>query len=164
LDDLRRVGLRERSAEDREILREPVGDTPVHAAVARHHAVAGNDLFPHPEIAAAVGDELVDFLERAGIEEQVHPLAGGQLTARALLAKTLFSAAELGPAIEVGQYVLRVHLVLAHGSRLMGLEPCARRALSPSRSSLESTIGIHREFREIKEKTWLPDLADLPVH
>jgi len=26
------------------------------------------------------------------------------------------------------------------------------------RSSLESTIGIHREICEIKEKTWLPDL------
>jgi len=32
------------------------------------------------------------------------------------------------------------------------------------RSLLESTIGIHREIREIKEKTWLPDLPGLPVH
>jgi len=31
------------------------------------------------------------------------------------------------------------------------------------RSSLESTIGIHREIREIKEKIQLPDLPELPV-
>src|SRR5262249_57424469 len=33
-----------------------------------------------------------------------------------------------------------------------------------SRSSLEPSIGIHREIWEINEKTWLPDLPDLPVH
>jgi len=37
-----------------------------------------------------------------------------------------------------------------------------REVYSPS--SLESTIKIHREIWEIKEKTWLPDLPGLPVY
>ena len=37
----------------------------------------------------------------------------------------------------------------------------ARQEVTIPRSSLESTIGIHREIWEIEEKTWLPDL---PVH
>ena len=47
--------------------------------VAGDDAVAGHDLLLHAEVAAAVGDELVDLLEGAGIEEQLDALARGQL-------------------------------------------------------------------------------------
>ena len=63
LDDLGGVGFGERSAEDGEVLREAVDDAPVDAPVAGDDAVAGDDLLLHPEIGAAVRDELVDFLE-----------------------------------------------------------------------------------------------------
>ena len=79
LHDLRGVGFRQRSAEHGEVLREREDLASVDQAVAGDDAVAGNDLFGHPEIEAAMGDELVDFLERAGIEQEVDPLAGRQL-------------------------------------------------------------------------------------
>ena len=49
-----------------------VDDAPVDAAVAGDDAVARDDLLVHPEVGAAVRDELVDFLERAGIEQPLH--------------------------------------------------------------------------------------------
>ncbi len=70
LADLGGVGFRQRAAEHGEVLREGVDDAAVNAAVAGDHAVAGNHLLLHPEVAAAMGDELVHFLERAGIEQQ----------------------------------------------------------------------------------------------
>ena len=36
------------------------------------------DLLLHAEIAAAVADQLVDFLEGAFVEQQIDALAGGQ--------------------------------------------------------------------------------------
>ena len=64
-------------------------------------AVARHDLIGHAEVAAAVGDELVDFLERAGIEQQVDALARGQLARLALAAQPFFTAAQLGAPIEI---------------------------------------------------------------
>ena len=101
LDDLRRVGFRQRSAKDREVLREGVDDAAVDAAVAGDDAVAGNDLRAHPEIGAAVRDQLVDLFERAGIEEPFHALARRELALLVLLAQPLFAAAELGETLEL---------------------------------------------------------------
>ena len=63
LHDLRGVRLRERPAEDGEVLRERVDRPAVDAALAGDDAVARDDLLVHAEVAAPVGDELVDFLE-----------------------------------------------------------------------------------------------------
>ena len=101
LDDLGGVGLRERAAEDGEVLREGVGEAAVDAAVAGDDAVAGHDLLGHAEVAAAVGDELVDLLEGAGVEQQLDALARGQLAGVALPAQPLLAAAQLGPALKV---------------------------------------------------------------
>jgi hypothetical protein len=49
------------------------------AAIAADHAVARDDLAVHAEVLAAVGDELVELLERGFIEEELDPLAGGKL-------------------------------------------------------------------------------------
>ena len=73
------------------------------AAVAAHHAVARHDLLGHAEVAAAVGDELVDFLEGAGVEQQVDALARRQLAGVALAAETSSSPAQLGAPLEIGE-------------------------------------------------------------
>ena len=106
LHDLRRVGFRQRSAEDREILREGKHLASVHEAMTGDDAVAGNQLLVHPEIAAAVGDELVDFFERAGVEQELDALARGELAGGVLLVKTRLAAAQLGAAFEVREDVV----------------------------------------------------------
>ena len=68
-------------------------------------AVARDDLILHPEVAAAVRDELVDFLERAGIEQQLDPLAGGELAGRVLALDAGLAAAELRAALQIGESV-----------------------------------------------------------
>ena len=45
------------------------------AAIAADDAVAGDNLLVHAEIPAAVGDELVELLERAFIEKELDALA-----------------------------------------------------------------------------------------
>ena len=89
LADLRGVGFRERAAEDREVLGEEIDQAAVDRAVAAHHAVAGDLLVLHAEIAAAVGDQCVDFDERPGVEEQVDPFAGGELAVLVLAVHAL---------------------------------------------------------------------------
>ena len=64
-------------------------------------AVAGDDLLVHAEIAAAVRDELVDFVERSGIEQQIDPLARRQLAGVVLPFEAILAAAEFGAALEV---------------------------------------------------------------
>ena len=73
-DDLCGVRLRQRPAENREVLRERIDRTTFDPPLAGDDAVAGNDLLLHPEVAAAVRDELVDLLEGARIEQQIDAL------------------------------------------------------------------------------------------
>ncbi len=68
-----------RAAEHGEILAEDEDQPAVDRAVAGDHAVARDLLLVHAEIAAAVLDEHVPFLEGAGIEQQLEALARGQL-------------------------------------------------------------------------------------
>ena len=107
LHDLGGVGLRERAAEHREVLREGVDEAAVDAPVPGDDAVAGHDLLLHAEIAAAVRDELVDLLERAGVEEQLDALAGRQLAAVVLALDALLAAAELGAVLQPVQDLQR---------------------------------------------------------
>src|SRR5262249_32319375 len=112
LDDLRGVGLRERPAEDGEVLREGEHLPAVHQPVPGDDAVAGDELIGHAEVTAPVGDELVDFLEGAGIEQQRDALARRQLAGGVLLPQTLLATAELGAALEVRQNIVRAHYAL----------------------------------------------------
>ncbi len=75
LQILRGVGLRQRPAEDREVLGEEVDQPAVDRAVAADHTVAGNQLLLHPEVTAAVGDQRIDLDKGAGIEQQLDALA-----------------------------------------------------------------------------------------
>ena len=111
LDDLGGVGFRQRSAEHREVLGEGEHLTPVDQAVAGDDAVAGNQLLVHAEIAAAVGDEPVELFERARIEEQLDPLASGQLAGGVLALEPIGAAAKLGAPIEIGEDVFGLHRV-----------------------------------------------------
>src|SRR3954454_15266167 len=54
LHDLGGVGFRQRSAKDREVLREGVDRSAVHPSDASDDAVAGDNLLFHPEVAAAM--------------------------------------------------------------------------------------------------------------
>ena len=63
----------------------------------------------HAEVGAAVRDELVHLLERAGIEEPLDALARGQLALFVLLAQPLFAAAELGEPVEVREFFDGIH-------------------------------------------------------
>ena len=105
LHDLRGVGFRQRAAEHGEVLREGEDLPAVDEAVAGDDAVAGNDLLIHAEVAAAVGDELVDFFEGAGIEQEIDPLARRQLSRIVLPLLAGLAAAQFGEAFEVRQGV-----------------------------------------------------------
>ena len=53
-----------------------------------------------------MGDELVDFLEGAGIEQQLDPLARRQLAGLVLALEALLAAAQFGAALEIGKGVV----------------------------------------------------------
>ena len=103
------LALGERAAEDGEVLREDVDQAAVDAAVAGDEAVAGDDLLVHAEIAAAVGDQLVEFLEGAFVEQQLDALAGGELAFLVLARAALRPAALLGGRVAAAQFVEAVH-------------------------------------------------------
>ena len=107
LDDLLGVGLRERSAEDREILREDVGRAAVDQAVAGDEAVAVDHLFVHAEVVAAMADQLVGFLEGAFVEQQVDALARGELAFGVLARAALLATARFGGGVAALQFFQR---------------------------------------------------------
>ena len=67
----------------------------------------GTIWFVHPEVAAAVRDELVDLLEGAGVEQQIDALARRQLAGVVLPLHPIGAAAELGAALELLEILLR---------------------------------------------------------
>ncbi len=69
----------ERAAEDGEVLREDEDLPAVDRAVAGDDAVAGDRCLLHAEVGAAVRDEPVELDERARVEQQIDPLARGEL-------------------------------------------------------------------------------------
>ena len=111
LDDLRGVGLGQRPAEHREVLRERVHEATLDLAVARDHPVARDELRLHAEVAAAVGHELVDLAERPGVEEEVDSLARGQLARVVLAPLPGLAAAGLRTALVVRKRFQSVHAV-----------------------------------------------------
>ena len=109
LADLLRVALGKRAAEDREILRKDIDQPAVYAAVAGHEAVSRHHLLVHTEIAAAVGDQLIEFLEGAFVEQQLDALAGGELALLVLARAALRPAALLGGRVAPPQFVEAIH-------------------------------------------------------
>ena len=104
LDDFLRVGLGERSAEDRKILREDVGGTAVDEAVAGDEAVAVDDLILHAEVARAMANQLVDFLEGAFVEQQIDALASGEFSFLMLAGAALFASTGFGGGVAAAEF------------------------------------------------------------
>ena len=104
LHDLRGVGLRERSAEHGEVLREGEDLAAVDEAVAGDDAVARDDLLSIPKSRQRWVTSLSSSSKVPGIEQQLDPLARGQLAGGVLaLCSRVLAAAELGAALEVGE-------------------------------------------------------------
>src|SRR5262249_56906658 len=87
------------ATDDGEVLGEGETGTAVDATGACDHAVTGNALRVHSEIAALVDDEAVHLGERALVEEHLEPLARRLLARLVLTFDALESAAGLGGAI-----------------------------------------------------------------
>ena len=96
LDDLGRMGARKGAAEDGEILGEDIDQTAADGAAAGDHAVAGDALGLHAELGRAVLDEHVGLLEGALVEQDVDPLARGQLALGVLAGDAGLAAALAG--------------------------------------------------------------------
>ena len=79
LADLLGVRLRERAAEDREVLAEDEDQPPVDRAVAGDDAIAEDALPVEAELRGPVGDERVELDEGPGVEQEVEALARRQL-------------------------------------------------------------------------------------
>ena len=79
------------------------------AAVAGHHAVARHDLLLHAEVLAAMRHQLVDFLERARVEQPRHALARGQLALLVLFLEARFAAAQFRQALAFAEPFDGVH-------------------------------------------------------
>ena len=98
------MGLRQRAAEDGEVLGEDVDRPAVDGAPAGHHAVAGDLLVGHAEVGGAVLDIHAVFLERAVVEEHLDPLARGELAERMLGLDPRRAAAEARPRPPLFQF------------------------------------------------------------
>ncbi len=96
LDHLVGVGFGQRAAEHSEVLGEDVDHPAVDGAPAGHHAVARHLGLLHAEIDAAVLDIHVELLEGAVVEEELKPLAGGELAALVLRVDALLAPAHAG--------------------------------------------------------------------
>ena len=112
LADLLGVRLRQRTAEDREVLAEDEHRPAVDLAVAGDDAVA-EERFGRRRVA--VGDERIEFDERVGVEQQVEPFARGQLAGFVLLRDARLATAHPGR---------RAHLVKAIESLRVGRHRC----------------------------------------
>ena len=130
LADLLGVGLRERAAEDGEVLGEDVDQAAVDAAVAGDDAVARDLLLVHAEVGAAVDDELVDLVEAARIEQELDALAGGHL---ALLVLALASP---------GRRRLRRRLRAAATPQVYVPDSCRRLCCSAVRKAMGPSCAI----------------------
>ena len=120
LADLLGVRLRERAAEDREVLREDEDRAAVDRAVAGDDAVAGHRLAGHVEVGAAVLDEHVPLLEAALVEQQLDALAGGELALGVVGVDALAPAAEAGGGallLELLQNLLHAGIVSSLAER-----------------------------------------------
>src|SRR5499427_96410 len=78
LDDLLRMGFRQRAAEHGEILGEGEDGAAVDGAKASDDAVAGDLGLVHAEVAGPVLDEHVELLERVAVHQQFHAFARGE--------------------------------------------------------------------------------------
>ena len=85
----------------------------VDRAPAGDHAVAVGSLLLHAEIGAAMGDEHVELLKGALVEQQLDPLARGQLALGVLRVDPLLAAAQPGLGAALFEFLENVFHVPA---------------------------------------------------
>ena len=133
-DDLLAVDLAQRATEDGEVLAEHADGAAVDGAVPGDDAVAVGPVRGDPEIGGPMPGELVEFGERAGIEQPLHPLPGGHLALGVLVFHRPRRAGvdRLVPAaLQVGDLagrgvrgrVLGRRAIVVRGSSLLGSAP-----------------------------------------
>jgi hypothetical protein len=103
LADLLGIGLGQGSAEDREILGKDEHQATADGAVAGDHAVTQRMAGVHPEIGAPMGDEGVELLETALVEDLLDAFPCGVLALGVLLLDPLLAAALTRLLAPVGQ-------------------------------------------------------------
>ena len=86
--------LRQRAAEDGEVLAVDEDQPAVDRAVADDHTVAGDLLVRHAEVVAAVLDEHVPFLEARRVEQELEAFARRQLALGVLRVDALLAATQ----------------------------------------------------------------------
>ncbi len=99
------MGLRQRAAEDREVLGEDVHQAPIDPAVAGDDAVARILLLGEAELGGPVGDEAVQLDEAPLIEQQIEPLPRGELSLLVLLGDAGGAATLLGLGLAMMEIV-----------------------------------------------------------
>jgi hypothetical protein len=73
-------------------------------AVSRDEPVTVNDLLLHAEVVAMMPDKLVRFLESALVQEQIDPLARGELAFGVLACAAFLAASGLGRRMTPPQF------------------------------------------------------------
>ena len=153
LADLLRVDLPERPAEDREVLAGDEDAPAVDGPVARDDAVAGGAIAIHAEVVRAMDRERVGLLERVAIEQQLDPLASGELALLVLLADGVLASRvqERGPPPPelfdpfddgLGRGVVR-RTLLGGRHRPRSLAPDPRRPVRRGQQSSTPAQGPH---------------------
>ena len=75
-------------------------------AVAGDETVTVDHLFLHPEIGAAVTDQLIHLLERAFVDQEIDALARRQFAFFVLLGAAFFAAPRLGDRMPPPQFIM----------------------------------------------------------
>src|SRR5206468_13080767 len=112
LADLAGVRFGQRAAEYGEVLSEDEHRPSMNAARSGHDSVSRSSLILHVEVVALMDDELVDFQEGSGIEQNLEPFARGLLAGFVLATDALVSAGQLGlcvSAMELVEAILMRH-------------------------------------------------------
>src|SRR5690606_27971800 len=99
LADLIRMGPRETSAKDGEVLGKDADLASGDRSIAGHHSVAQKLLLLHGKVRASMGHEFVELDEGARIQEKVDPFAGRQLSGSVLLGDPFRAPAFLGSSV-----------------------------------------------------------------
>src|SRR5207248_3032570 len=106
------VGLRERSAKNREVLGKSKNQAAFNASIAGDEAIAVGLLLGHAKILRAMRYQAVSLFEGALIEQELDALAGTHLAFFVLPRPPLFAAASLGQRIaplQLRQLLLQIH-------------------------------------------------------
>jgi len=124
LHDFRRIRLRQGTAKHGEVLRKHINQAALNAPVAGDEPIPVILLVGHAEVVAAMRHELVGFLERSLIEQEINSFPRRHFAFFVLPFPPLRSAAFLGEPIALLQFV--DFLFDIHGGRIICAEEWPR--------------------------------------